>query len=206
MIMGDFAVDRAKAYAVMFGIPHPRRRDRIALWLTRPELPSVAAYRFGRWAHRLRRRRRLAGAVCVAAHRVWNAWLLRIEHIDIHRGARIGAGLLLVHGHGVIIGPVSIGANSVLHQNVTIGQRVAHGDQGMPTIGDDVWIGPGATITGAITIGDGATISAGTVLSRDVPPGALVAGNPGRVVARDYDNGRMINFVVPTAAPVPRAG
>ncbi|WP_203137816.1 serine O-acetyltransferase [Microbacterium sp. JZ31] len=204
--MGAFAVDRAKAYAVMFGGARPGRSARAGLWLTRPELPAVAAYRFGQWAERLRERRRMPGALCVLLHRVWNTWLMRIDHIDINHGARIGPGLLLVHGHGVIIGPVRIGANSVLHQNVTIGQRVARGDQGMPTIGDDVWIGPGATITGAITIGDRATISAGTVLSRDVPAGALVAGNPGRVVARDYDNGNMINFVVPADPPLTRAG
>lgn len=68
----------------------------------------------------------------------------------------------------------------------------------MPQIGDNVWIGPGAVITGAITVGDGATISAGTVLSKDVPAACLVAGNPGRVVARDYDNSGMINFTVPS--------
>ena len=64
-----------------------------------------------------------------------------------------------------------------------------------------MWIGPGVTITGDITIGDGATISAGSVVSRDVPAGALVAGNPGRVIQADYDNSAMLNYRV-HASPV----
>ena len=67
-----------------------------------------------------------------------------------------------------------------------------------------MWIGPGATITGDVTIGDGATISAGSVVSRDVPARALVAGNPGRVIASDYDNSAMLNYRVRRAA-VPAA-
>jgi len=61
-----------------------------------------------------------------------------------------------------------------------------------------VWIGPGSTITGDITIGNDVTISAGTVLSKSVPDGCLVAGNPGRVIQRDYDNRPMMSFLVPT--------
>jgi serine O-acetyltransferase len=128
----------------------------------------------------------------VVAHRLANRVLTHIDHLDIAPGASIGPGLLLMHRHGVIIGPTVIGRNCVIHQNVTIGQRVAGGDHGMPTLGDNVWIGPGAVITGDITIGDGVTISAGSVLSKDVPDRCLVAGNPARVIAKDYDNSRMI--------------
>ena len=92
-------------------------------------------------------------------------------------------------------GPVSIGDNCVVHHNVTIGQRVARGDQGVPRIGDRVWIGPGCIITGSIAIGDDVTISAGSVLSRDVPSGCLVAGNPARVIAKDYDNTDFIGLL-----------
>jgi serine O-acetyltransferase len=116
--------------------------------------------------------------------------------------AHIGPGLVVMHGFGLFVATVSIGANCVLHQNVTIGQRVAGGDRGVPTIGDNVWIGPGATISGAITVGNGVTIAAGTVLSRSVPDGCLVAGNPGRVIQADYDNRPMLGVQVPTEARV----
>ena len=129
----------------------------------------------------------------VAVHRIWNRWTTHVDHAEIHSGAKIGPGLLIMHRHGILIGPSEIGPRLVLHQNVTIGQRVAGGDRGMPTIGEGVWIGPGATITGAITVGDGATISAGAVLSKSVPARALVAGNPARVIATDYDNSRIFN-------------
>jgi serine O-acetyltransferase len=98
-----------------------------------------------------------------------------------------------MHRTGITVGPVVIGENSTLHQNVTIGMRVALGDQGVPRFGRNVWIGPGATISGGGAIGDGVAISAGTVLSRDVPSRCLVGGNPGRVLAQDYDNSAMVN-------------
>ncbi|HEY2036586.1 MAG TPA: hypothetical protein VGG96_06205, partial [Steroidobacteraceae bacterium] len=53
---------------------------------------------------------------------------------------------------------------------------------------ENVWIGPDCVIYGDIAIGDGATILAGTVLSMNVPPRAVVAGNPATIIAREYDN------------------
>ncbi|WCD92920.1 serine O-acetyltransferase [Microbacterium sp. nov. GSS16] len=144
----------------------------------------------------MRARAPLAALPLVILHRVWNRWTTHVDHCDISPKADIGPGLLLMHRHGVIIGGAKIGRNVVIHQNVTIGQRASRGDQGLPEIGDSVWIGPGATIVGAIRVGNGATISAGTVLSRDVPPRALVAGVPGRVVTQDYDNREMLGHVV----------
>jgi serine O-acetyltransferase len=199
--MGDFDVDLAKAYTVVLGSPRPSLRARVLLWLLSSELQCVACYRFGRWSRDLRSRSPLLGTAAVVLHWLWNRRVTHRDHAEISHRADIGPGLLLMHRHGVTIGPVVIGSNGVLHQNVTIGQRVAAGDQGVPRLGDDVWIGPGATITGAITVGDGVTISAGTVLSRDVPARCLVGGNPGRVLAQDYDNSGMINFVVPAGGP-----
>jgi serine O-acetyltransferase len=196
----EFDVDLAKAYHIALGTDHPSRPRKLLFWLLNSELHCVACYRFGRWARELRSRQPVIGLAAVALHWFWNRRVTHVDHADLSHGADIGPGLLLMHRHGVMIGPVVIGSNCVLHQNVTIGQRVAAGDQGVPHLGDDVWIGPGATITGDITIGDGVTISAGTVLSKDVPPRCLVAGNPGRVVAQDYDNRSMINFVVPDDA------
>lgn len=193
----DFAVDRTKAYAIFLSGPNASWKEKIPFLLWNSEFHSVAVYRYGQFALRLCARRPLLGALARIGHRLVNRWITHVDHAEISQHARIGAGMLLMHRHGVIIGPVAIGRNCVIHQNVTIGQRVAGGDQGVPQIGDNVWIGPGATVTGAIKIGDGTTISAGTVLSKDVPPRSLVAGNPGRVIARDYDNQNMINFAIP---------
>lgn len=193
----DFAVDRAKAYSIVLSGLDAPWSAKLAYMLSNSEFHCVAAYRFGQFAKELRSRQRLAGLAAVIGHRLVNRWITHIDHAEISHDARIGPGMLLMHRHGILIGAVVIGSNCVIHQNVTIGQRAAGGNQGVPQIGDNVWIGPGAVITGAITVGDGVTISAGTVLSKDVPDRSLVAGNPGRVVARDYDNSGMINFTYP---------
>lgn len=195
--MRDFAVDRTKAYTFGLGGVNASVARKLLFWLSNSEFHCVVAYRFGQYADELLARNRIVGNIARVAHRLANRWLTHIDHVDISHHARIGAGMLLIHRHGVIIGPTVIGKNCVIHQNVTIGQRVAGGDQGVPTIGNDVWIGPGAVLTGTITIGDGVTISAGTILSKDVPSNCLVAGNPGRVVARDYDNSSIMNFTAP---------
>lgn len=173
------------------------RGQRLRFVLLNSEFHCAAAYRLGQYADRLSDGSRVRGTVVRAAHRVWNRWITNIHHCDISRKATIGPGLLLMHRTGIVIGPATIGANVVIHQNVTIGQRVARGEQGLPQIGSRVWIGPGATISGAIRIGDDATISAGSVVSRDVPAGALVVGVPARVVAADYDNHGMVGPLAP---------
>ncbi|WP_200847182.1 serine O-acetyltransferase [Microbacterium sp. 18062] len=186
---GAFAGDLAR---MLDGVPRSWRA-RLGFLLLSSELHCVACYRFGRFARRMAARHRLVALPLVVAHRFWNRRCTHVHHCDVHRHARIGPGLVIMHRTGVLVGPATIGRNATLHQNVTIGMRVARNDQGTPRIGDNVWIGPGATITGAITVGDDVTVSAGTVLSRDVPARSLVAGNPGRVIARDYDNSTIVN-------------
>jgi serine O-acetyltransferase len=179
--------------------------QRLRLWMWNADFRVVASYRFDRFAREYQAEHRLKGLPARVFAVVWRRRVMNIHHADIDPRAEIGPGLLLMHHTGVFIGPAVIGDNCVLHHNVTIGQRVASGDHGVPRLGDDVWIGPGATITGDVTIGDGATISAGSVVSRDVPARALVAGNPGRVIASDYDNAAMINYRVRRPARAPEA-
>lgn len=192
---GAFAADLARTYAIKLRTPTPPVPSRILFWLTNSELHVVACYRFGQAAFRVFERNKVAGIAAMVAHRIWNRWTTHIDHAEIHPHAQIGPGLLVMHRHGILVNAV-IGSNCVIHQNVTIGQQVAGGDQSVPRIGSNVWIGAGAIITGGITVGDGATISAGSVLSRDVPARSLVAGNPGRVIAADYDNSAMLNYLV----------
>ncbi len=192
--MGALSRDFARMQTAFLS-PHDSGTIRkLRFMLTNSEFHCVAAYRLGQYAARLRGESKIRGLALTVVHRLWNRWITHIHHCDVDSRARIGAGFLIMHRSGVVVGPCTIGKNFVIHQNVTIGMRVAGGDQGVPQIGDNVWIGPGAVITGAITVGDGATISAGSIVSRDVPAHSLVAGNPGRVIARDYDNSEILGL------------
>lgn len=188
-----FDADLEKFLAIRLGANYSKTA-RIRLALLSSELHCVACYRFGQYARRLRAENALFGVVFTVAHRIWDRWVTHVDSAHISRDAVIGPGFLIMHHTGIMIGEGKIGANCTIHQNVTIGQGVAEGATDVPTIGDNVWIGPGAIITGAVVIGDGVTISAGTVLHKSVGPGLLVAGNPGRVVARDYDNSAMLGY------------
>ena len=98
--------------------------------------------------------------------------------------ATIGEGLYIGHIGGVHINPGAVlGRNCDLAHRVTIGTS-AMGRQGAPTIGDDVYIGTGATLAGKIKIGNGAKIAANTLVITNVPAGATVMGVPGRIVMR----------------------
>ncbi len=103
--------------------------------------------------------------------------------IDIHPGARVGKGVFIDHGAGVVIGETAeIGDDVLLYQGVVLGGTSLKKGKRHPTIGNNVVIGAGAVALGAITIGDGAKIGSGSVVVKAVPPGATVVGIPGRTV------------------------
>jgi len=103
--------------------------------------------------------------------------------IEIHPGAKIGKGFFIDHGAGVVIGEtVEIGKNVTIYQGVTLGGTGKQKGKRHPTVGDNVVIGAGAIILGAITLGEGSRIGAGSVVTKSVPPHSTVVGNPGRIV------------------------
>jgi putative colanic acid biosynthesis acetyltransferase WcaB len=124
----------------------------------------------------------LLGAPVLAFYRLFVEWFLGIE---LRYKTRIGPGLQLFHGQALVVheGTV-IGASCVLRQSTTIGNKtLADGSPGpCPVIGDRVDIGANAVVLGGIMIGDGAVIGAGSVVLKAVPAGAVVAGNPARII------------------------
>jgi len=103
--------------------------------------------------------------------------------IEIHPGAKIGDGLFIDHGMGVVIGETSeIGDNVTLYQDVTLGGTSHQRTKRHPTLGNNVVVGVGAQLIGAITIGDNSKVGAGSVVINSVPANATVVGVPGRVV------------------------
>lgn len=103
--------------------------------------------------------------------------------IDIHPAARIGKGLMIDHGHSLVIGETAvIGDNvSMLHSVTLGGTGNEYGDR-HPKIGNGVLIGAGAKVLGNIEIGDCSRIAAGSVVLHDVPARKTVAGVPAKIV------------------------
>jgi serine acetyltransferase len=113
-------------------------------------------------------------------YRVCIEWVLGIE---LPQKTKIGPGLVLWHGQGLVINDCSvIGSNVQLRHNVTIGNREFYGP--CPVIEDDVDIGAGAFILGPIRIGKGAKIGAASVVLKDIPAGAVAVGNPARIIEK----------------------
>ncbi len=103
--------------------------------------------------------------------------------IEIHPAARIGQGFFIDHGAGVVIGETAqIGSDVTLYQGVTLGGTGFQTGKRHPTLEDNVTVGAGAKLLGAITVGHGAKIGANTVVIHDVPPNSTVVGNPGHPV------------------------
>ena len=102
--------------------------------------------------------------------------------IEIHPAARIGRGLFIDHGSGVVVGETTvIGHNVTLFQGVTLGGTGKERGKRHPTIGNHVVVGTGAKVLGNIRIGDHSIIGANAVVVRDVPDHSTVVGVPGRI-------------------------
>jgi serine O-acetyltransferase len=105
--------------------------------------------------------------------------------VEIHPAARLGRRLVIDHGMGVVIGETAeIGDDCTLYHQVTLGgTSLAHGKR-HPTVGNNVIIGAGAKILGAVVVGDGARVGANAVVTQQVPAGVTVVGIPARPVDR----------------------
>lgn len=105
--------------------------------------------------------------------------------IEIHPGAKIGRGVFIDHGMGVVIGETAeIGDNVTMYQGVTLGGTGKDIGKRHPTIGNNVLISAGAKILGPFNVGDNSKVGAGAVVLKEVPPNCTVVGIPGRVVMK----------------------
>jgi serine O-acetyltransferase len=105
--------------------------------------------------------------------------------VEIHPGARLGAGFFIDHGMGVVIGETAeIGTDVTIYHGVTLGGASLVKGKRHPTIGDRVVIGAGAKILGAIEVGADSRIGANAVVVKSVPTNSVVVGVPGQIVRR----------------------
>jgi serine O-acetyltransferase len=108
-------------------------------------------------------------------------WMEITTGISLNPRADIGRGLYIGHFGGIIIGRVKMGDNCNISHEVTLGRGVARGENGVPTLGHRVWIGPGAKITGPIHLGDDCVVGANAVVLKSVPERAFAVGIPAKL-------------------------
>lgn len=139
-------------------------------------------FRFAHWCSSWRYRNNFIWVLCVpylVLYRLFVEWTLGVE---IPQKTKIGGGLRIEHGFGLVVNDQAvIGNNVTLRHGTTIGNK-GGGDKRCPVIGDRVNIGCSVVIIGGINIGDDVIIGAGSVVLGDVPSGSVVAGNPARIL------------------------
>lgn len=109
-----------------------------------------------------------------------------ITGVEIHPGAKIGKGVFIDHGMGVVIGETAeIGDNVTIYQGVTLGGTGKDTGKRHPTLEENVVVSSGAKVLGPFTVGKNSKIGAGAVVLKEVPPNCTVVGVPGRIVVKD---------------------
>ncbi|WP_227764077.1 serine O-acetyltransferase [Zhaonella formicivorans] len=158
----------------------PAARSSLEILLTYPGIHAILLHRLAHWFY--------CKKMPLIA-RVISQFSRFLTGIEIHPGAKIGNGLFIDHGMGVVIGETTeIGDNVTLYQGVTLGGTGKEKGKRHPTIGNNVVISAGAKVLGSIKIGDNVKIGAGSVVLRDVPPNCTVVGVPGKIVVRNGKN------------------
>lgn len=152
----------------------PAARNKLEVILTYSGFHALVMYRFAHFMY-------LHDYKLVA--RLVSQFAKFLTGIEIHPGAKIGSGVFIDHGEGVVIGETAeVGNNVVLYQGVTLGGTGKDRGKRHPTIEDGVMISAGAKILGPFTVGKNAKIGAGSIVLKPVPANATVVGVPGRVV------------------------
>ena len=141
---------------------------------------GVKAIRYYRMAHWFFERKHYFIARFLSQH------ARKVTGIEIHPGAKIGKGVFIDHGMGVVIGETTVvGDNCTIYQGVTLGGTGKDKGKRHPTIGNNVVIGCGAKVLGPFTVGDNSKIAANAVVLSEIPDNCTVIGVPGRVVKKD---------------------
>lgn len=167
-------VEAAEADLIAVAERDPATKSLLQPFLYFKGFQALQAHRVSHWLWN-------EGRQTLAFH--FQSRMSELFQVDIHPAAKMGAGLFLDHGTGIVIGETAVVADevSMLH-GVTLGGTGAERGDRHPKIGRGVLIGAGAKVLGNIVIGDYAKVASGSVVLKPVPPGCTVAGVPARLV------------------------
>ena len=182
-IRADFAIIRER---------DPAARGPMEILLCYPGFQAISLHRI---SHRLWRSRLPLKLLARLLSQLGRG----ITGVEIHPGATIGRGVFIDHGMGVVIGETSeIGDRCLLYQGVTLGGTGKDHGKRHPTLANNVVVGAGAKVLGAIEVGANTRIGAGSVVVRNVEQNCTVVGIPGRVI---HQSGVRINPLAHSALP-----
>lgn len=154
----------------------PAARSFIEVFLLYPGIHALIAYRISHYLY-TKKMFFLARLISQIAR--------FLTGIEIHPGAKIGRGLVIDHGMGIVIGETAeIGNDVLIYHGVTLGGTGKQKGKRHPTIGSNVVIGSGAKVLGPIVVSDGAKIGANSVVLKDVPKEATAVGAPARNIVK----------------------
>jgi serine O-acetyltransferase len=163
----------------------PAARTRAEVLLAYPGVHALWGHRVSHW---------LWGRGLQTTARVSSHVTRFLTGVEIHPAARIGDGVFIDHGMGVVIGETSeVGDGCTIYHGATLGGTSLEPGKRHPTLGRNVVVGAGAKVLGPVTVGDNARVGANSVVLHDIPPGTVVVGVPGQVISRSQ----------PQAPPLP---
>ena len=155
----------------------PAARSDAEVLLLYSGVHALAAYRV---AHKLHVNKHYFGARAISQTARF------FTGIEIHPGAKIGRGMVIDHGMGVVIGETAeIGDNCTIYQGVTLGGTGKDVGKRHPTLGNNVMVGAGAKVLGPFTIGDNTKIAANAVVLEEIPENCTAVGMPAKIVRRE---------------------
>jgi serine O-acetyltransferase len=172
-ILKIIRLDLDRTYKLMKG----GRLIKIINCIRSPGVQVMIILRFGQWSML---QPKLVRLFTDPVYFLLNGILKIMWGIEIARVTQIGAGFYIGHFGGITISPQAvIGNNCSISQGVTIGVSGQGDKSGAPTIGDNVYIAPGAKVFGKITIGSNVKIGANAVIYQDLPDNVIAVLSPG---------------------------
>lgn len=173
----EFMLEKIKEDIRMVKEKDPAARTSLEVLLAYSGLHAVIFHRIAHWFYLKK---------FFLAARLISQFSRFLTGIEIHPGAKIGKGLLIDHGSGVVIGETAeIGDNCLIYQGVTLGGTGKEHGKRHPTLGNNVMVGSGARVLGPFKVGDNAKIAANAVVLEEVPENSTAVGVPARIVKRE---------------------